>query len=142
MQLKNNRLGNVQLMYPVKKNGKDDVDFVHIPAGATVELDDKIFALLCKPLTTISVQRKSVEEIQSEAPVTMDKKPLSITEFYDTGETKVVNLFKEQIKAGDFTVVERAGVSKEDMVKVLTQNGVDVAKLSDEQIVALYDKLA
>lgn len=141
MLLKNNRAGNVQLMYAVEKNGKDDVDFVHIPAGATVELDDKIFELLCKPLTTVDVQKRVIEEIQSEAPVTMDKKPLKVTEFYETGKTKVVNLFREQIKTGDFIVVERAAVTKESMLKVLAQSGVDAAKLSDEQIVALYDKL-
>lgn len=142
MQLKNNRKGSVQLMYPITKNGKADVDFVHIPAGATVELDDKIFEALCKPLTTINEMEMREEEIESEVPVQMDKKNVRIKEFYETGKTKVVNLFKEQIKAGDFTVVSRAAVTKEAMLKVISQAGIDASKMTDEQVVALYDKLA
>ncbi|AEJ81445.1 gp69 [Erwinia phage vB_EamM-Y2] len=142
MQLKNNRKGSVQLMYPVTKNGKPDVDFVHIPAGATVELDDAIFEALCKPLTTVSVMEMKEVEIEGEVPVQMDKKNVLIKEFYETGKTKVVNLFKEQIKAGDFTIVSRAAVTKEAMLKVISQAGVDTSKMTDEQIVTLYDKLA
>ncbi|QQV88360.1 hypothetical protein Fifi44_00057 [Erwinia phage Fifi44] len=142
MQLKNNLSGNVQLFYPVKKNGQPDVDFIHIPGGATVELDDKVFEALCKPLTTIKEQRMVEVEIEGEAEVKMDKKNVLIKEFYETGEVKIVNLFKEQIKKGDFTVVERPSISKEQKLAVLNQNGVSVKDLSDEQIDALYDKLA
>ncbi|WJN63691.1 hypothetical protein Erwinia_phage_Aioli_00043 [Erwinia phage Aioli] len=142
MQLKNNLSGNVQLYYPVKKNGQPDVDFIHIPGGATVELDDKVFEALCKPLTTIKLQRMVETEIEGEAEVKMDKKNVLIKEFYETGEVKIVNLFKEQIKKGDFTVVERPSIAKDAKLAVLNQNGISVKDLSDEQIDALYDKLA
>lgn len=141
MILKNNRSGNAQLFYTTKDQNGPKVDYVHIPGGATVELEDEIFELLCAPTTLIREQTVEEVEIEGEAEIKMDKKNVSIKEFYETGKTHVVNLFREQIKAGDFTVIERPKTSKEIMLKVLAQNGVSSDKLSDEQIVALYDKL-
>lgn len=141
MQLKNNTAGNVQLFYPVVKNKIPDVDYIHIPARATVELADEIFAKLLKPLTTIRVQRESVSEIEGEAEVKMDKRALKIKDYFETGETRVVNLFKEQINSGDFTIVEHPVISTEAMIAVLNQNGVAAKDMGEDAIKALYAKL-
>lgn len=141
MLLKNNTRGHVQLMYPTVVNKQPDVNYVHIPAGATVEIKDEIFAALCKPLTTIRIQREVQSVVEGEAEVKMDKKDLLIKDYFDTGETKVVNLFKEQIKNGDFTVVEHPSVAKEVKIAVLNQNHIAAKDLSDEQIDELYNKL-
>lgn len=141
MLLKNNRSGNAQLFYSTKDQNGPKVDYVHIPGGATVDLKDEIFELLCKPTTLIREQRVEELEIEGDAEIKMDKKNVVIKEFYETGETRVVNLFREQIKAGDFIVVEAPAVAKERMLQVLAQNGVNAEKLSEEQITSLYLKL-
>ncbi|HEI0612405.1 TPA: hypothetical protein SIF59_004288 [Escherichia coli] len=141
MQLKNNTPANVQLYFTVKKNGRDEVDFIHIPGKATVEIDDKIFKQLTTSKTEVRVKREEVQEIETENPVTMDKRKLTVKEYYDTGETKVVNLMLERIKAGEFTVVERVAISEKEMDAVLVANNIKIEGMTPEQKVALYDKL-
>lgn len=142
MQLKNNLIGNVQLHFS-KGTGKSyEVEYVHIPGGATVELEDEIFEQLCKPLTKVAVMERVVEPIESEVPVQMDKKPVLLTEYYDTGETRLVNLFREQIKRGDFTVVERVKVGMDTIDKFLAGQGVSIADMPEERKLELYNKLA
>jgi len=142
MQLKNNLPANVQLHYPVTKNGVPDVEYIHIPGGATVEIDDEIFKLLCKPLTRVAEQEKVVEVLETEVPVTMDKKQVAITQFVPTGKTREINLMRQRIKDGDFTIVERPAVSQEAIDKLLTSKKIDISKMSTEDKQALYDQLA
>lgn len=139
MQLKNNTPGNVQFHYV---NSKNDVDYIHIPAGATVELDDKVFADLCKPLSPVRTHELVVAPIDGDVPVLMDKKDVLIKEFYPTGDVKYVNLLKQRIAKGDFTVVVRPEVSKEQIAETLKKHGIDFSKMDEPQIMALYDKLA
>lgn len=142
MKIKNNLTGNVQFHFPIKKNGKDDVDYIHIPAGATVILADSVYAALLKPLTTVSLQTEVVSELESEADIMLDKKKVQVKDFVETGETKVVSLFREAIRRGDFTIVERPEIPKEQKLQLLAQNGVDGKSMSDEDINNLFDKLA
>lgn len=142
MLLKNNLDGNVQLYYATTVNGRPDVKYVHIPGKATVELDDKIYQALLKPKTEVRLKRMVETTVEGESEVKMDKKNVIIKDFEDTGETKMVNLFEEQIKAGDFSIVERVKVTKEQMLKVLAEHSIVADKMSDEQISALYNKLA
>lgn len=142
MQLKNNREGNAQLHYSVVEGKKSSVDYIHIPGGATVEIEDAVFEQLCKPLTTVSVMERVVSPIESEVPVEMDKKPVMLTEFYETGETKRVNLLCAAIKRGDFTVVERVAVSPKVITQFLNSKGIAVADMAPEQQEELYNKLA
>lgn len=139
MQLKNNKTGNVQFHYTTDKG---EVEYIHIPAGATVEIDDKVFAQLCKPLSPATEMELVVTGIEGDVPVQMDKKDVAIKEYFPTGKIKQVNLIKLQIEAGDLVVVERPAVSKEEVAKVLTANGIDFSKMDADQIMALYDKLA
>lgn len=142
MLLKNNLDGNVQLYYATTVNDRPDVKYVHIPGKATVELDDKIYQALLKPKTEVRLKRMVETTVEGESEVKMDKKNVIIKDFEDTGETKMVNLFEEQIKAGDFSIVERVKVTKEQMLKVLAEHSIVADKMSDEQISALYNKLA
>lgn len=141
MQLKNNGTSNAQLHYSVKVNNLPDVEYIHIPGGATVEIDDKIFEQLTST-KTLTNESKLVEFHFEESEVLMDRKPVTMKEYEPTGKTKRVNLLKERIKNGEFTVVVRPAVSKEEVAKVLTANGIDFSKMEPEAIMALYDKLA
>jgi len=142
MQLKNNLDANVQLHYPVKKNGVADVEYIHIPGGATVEIDDDIFALLCKPLTRVELHEEVSEVLESEVPVKLDKNQVKIKQFIPTGKFREVNLLKQRIKDGEFTVVERPAVSEEAIDKFLTAQKIDISKMSVEDKQSLFNKLA
>lgn len=142
MILKNNQTRNVQLFFTNNKDGELISDFVHIPAGATVEIDDKIYHKLCASRTRVEVmQRVDVELDTGDVDVKMDKKKVTIAEFEPTGKFKTVNLFTESIKAGEFTIIERAEVSMDVIDKVLVGNGVDIKAMGEDAKMALYDKL-
>lgn len=141
MQLKNNGTCNVQLHYSVEKNGKLEVEYVHIPGGATVELDDKLFAKLCASKTTIEEMELVEGPIEGDVPVKMGKEDVIIKEFYSTGKTREVNLLQERIKRGEMTVVSRPAVSMETINKTLAANHIDPSKLDEEAKLALYEKL-
>lgn len=142
MILKNNQTRSAQLFFHSDKDGEMISDFVHIPAGATVELDDKIYHKLCASRTRVEVMhRVDVELDTGDVDVKMDKKKVTIAEFEPTGKFKTVNLFTESIKAGEFTIIERAEVSMDVIDKVLVGNGVDIKAMSEDAKMALYDKL-
>lgn len=143
MQLKNNRTGSAQLFYWDKKSGKDSLEVIHIPAGATVEISDAIFTKLTASRTTVELQEEAVIELDTGAsPIEMDRKKVSIKEYYATGKTKEINLLRESIRLGEYSIVEDVHISDEAMGKVLNENGISVKDMNPEQIKALYIKLA
>lgn len=144
MQIKNNQSRNAQFFYYRQKTGTkvQELALIHIPGGATVELDDSIFKALCSSRTEVNVMREVVSEIESEVPVTMDKKPVLVKEYYETGETKTVNLLQESIKAGDFTIVERPKATMSDIDAVIVTHGLDPKGMAEDAKLALYEKLA
>ncbi|QHJ79815.1 MAG: hypothetical protein [Caudoviricetes sp.] len=146
MQLKNNRTGSTQFYYWDKKSGKELLEVIHIPAGATVEIEDKIYDKLVNTKTEVEIMEEVTLEIETGAnPIEMDRKPVTIKEYYPTGKYKKVSLFEESIKSGEYIVVEkpqRSPVTDAEMAKVLNENGVSVKDMKPEQIKALYEKLA
>lgn len=140
MQLKNNEARHHQFFFHNAETKA--LDFVHIPAGATVELDDVIFEQVCKPLTVVEKQELVIQKVEAETPILMEKKDVVIKEYYSTGVTRKVNLVKELIKSGALTVVSRVEVSDEVKAKFLNAQGIGVKDLSPEQINDLYNKLA
>lgn len=144
MQIKNNQTRNAQFFYYRQKAGSkaQELALVHIPGGATVELDDAIFKTLCASQTEVNVMKEVVSEIESEVPVTMDKKAVQVKEYYETGETKTVNLLLESIKVGEFTIVERPKATMADIDAVLVASGLDPKGMAEDAKLALYDKLA
>ena len=143
MQLKNNTPGNVQLYFPAKKNGQEVVDYVHIPHGATVEIEDELFLKLTSSMTEVKEWKEVVSEIETGAnPIQIGKDSVKVKDYFETGVTRKVNLLKERIKAGDFTIVERVAVAPVDIDKFLNAQGISIKEMSDEQKQALYDKLA
>lgn len=154
MQLKNNQKCNVQLYFLrtpkemvevngklVERDGKVVTDYVHIPGGATVEIEDKIYEALLKSNTRVEELEEVREVVECEVPVTMDKKPVELTEFHQTGRYRTINLFKEDIKKGLYTIVERVRVNMAEIDSVLVEHHVNIADLEDEEKLALYDKL-
>lgn len=147
MQLKNNQSRNVQFYFWKKKSGSKEatLDYVHIPGGATVEIDDDIFKAITSSVTEVRVM-KEVEQKLDDANIGADiktgKEILTIKEYYDTGETRKVNLVKESIRLGELSIVERVKVGMADVDKVLTENGINIKDMPDEAKLALYDKLA
>lgn len=145
MQLKNNKSGNVQFFF-LKKEGKEVVtDFVHLPGNATVEIDDDIYAAMCKSKTEVEVLEERVVVLDKEsvgANVELGDVAYTIKEYYPTGKRKTVSLVQHMISKGDLTVVERPGVSLDEMKKVINEHGVSVKDMADDAVMALYDKLA
>lgn len=138
MQLKNNEARHNQFYF---RNDKNEVDVVHIPAGATVEIEDKIFQKLLAPKTTVEEQKEVLQEIVAETPITMDKQPVFTKEYYSTGVTRSINLVEAAIKAGRLTIVEHVATSDEDKAKFLNSKGVATKDLKPEQLAELYNKL-
>lgn len=146
MQLKNNRPCNVQFFF-YKKEGKESVlDVVHIPGGATVELDDDIWSSIRKSKTEIEVMEERIVTLDKEnigANVELGDEKYTIKEYYATGERKTVSLVDEMVKKGELLIVERAKVTMEVIDKVLAGNGIPGVKdLAEDAKLALYDKLA
>lgn len=142
MLLKNKQTRNVQMyFYKKDNNGVSKLDFVHIPAGATVELDDKIYKALLESKTEVKVLKEVVQVVDGDVAVKMGKEDVTIKEYYETGETKVVNLFEEDIKAGLFEVLSRPKVSMQEVEALLTSNGIALKDLNEDAKLALYDKL-
>ena len=146
MQIKNNETRNLQFFFYKKdKAGKAVLDFVHIPGGATVELDDSVYKALTSSVTEVEVMREEVVPLDDSnigADVKTGKEALVIKEYYSTGKTRKVNLVKEAIKSGSLTIVERVKVGMQDIDAILVKNGVDVKDMPEDVKLALYDKLA
>ena len=140
MQLRNNETRNVQFFY---RDEDGAVQFVHIPAKATVELDDKIFNQLLKSKTQVSIMELRETTIEGDTRVTMvdSKKDAVIKEYYDTGKTKTVSLVQYSIDNGDLTIVERVKVPQAAIDQFLTENGVAVKDMPEEKKLELYNKL-
>lgn len=157
MQLKNNQTRNVQLFYTtipmevhvidgkeVKKPGASKVEYIHIPAGATVEIDDAIFKQLCAPLTRVEVQKHSKVEIESEVPILVGGKPAQVHQFESTGEYRHVNLLKESIKAGEFIIVQKPDVkvSEAEVNAFLESKGIPHKDMAPEAKLAFFQEYA
>jgi len=140
MQLKNTEKRHLQFFY--HNESKKAVDFVHIPAGATVELNDEIFNQICKPLTTVEKQELVIQKIEAETPILMEKKDVYSKEYYATGERRKVNLVKEMIKSGALVIVERVAVTDEVKAKLLNSKGIATKDMTPEQLNELYEQLA
>lgn len=149
MQLKNNQTRNAQFYFWKESKDKTKaptLEYVHIPGGATVEIDDDIFRALCASRTEVRVMKEvetKLDESNIGADIKTGKESLTIKEYYETGETRTVNLLKEAIKDGDFTIVERAKVGMEVVNEVLAKHGIPGIKdMPEDAKLALYDKLA
>ncbi|AWN08637.1 hypothetical protein HOT32_gp54 [Erwinia phage Faunus] len=146
MQLKNTKPHNKQFFFYRKEKGKADVlDFVHIPGGATVEMDDKIFEAICASTTTVTVMQKVEVELDAAnvgADIKNGKEKLIAIEYLPTGERKTVSLVKEQIRKGELVVIERVAATMEQIDKLLNSKGISVKDMSEDAKLALYDQLA
>ena len=147
MQLKNNESRNHQFFYHKKVEGSkaSTVDYIHIPGGATVEIEDDVFAALCKSQTVVSVIEERMVPLDKDNVGTQmktDGEILMIKEYYDTGRTKEVNLVKELIKEGKLAVTERPHVKMEAINAFLNAQGISVKDMPEDAKLALYDKLA
>lgn len=142
MQIKNSQTRHMQFyFYREVKKGESKLEYVHIPAGATVELPDEIYKALLASKTEVPVVEEVVTKIEGDTKVEMDRKPVEVKDYYETGETRVVNLFSESIKAGELIVVSRPSVTMKEVEEVLTANGVVFANMSEDAKLALYEKL-
>ncbi|AGV99259.1 hypothetical protein PM1_043 [Pectobacterium phage PM1] len=145
MQLRNNQSRNVQLHF--WKENEDtkqkQLEYVHIPGGATVEIDDEIFKQLTSSKSESRELREEILRVEGADVTHLDsKEKVGIKEFFETGKVKTVNILKEEIKAGLFTVVSRAKVSGEQINQLLIDNGVNIKDMPDEKKLELYNKLA
>lgn len=144
MQLKNSGVGNIQLAFNKKVDSATVVDYVHIPGGATVELEDKIFAQLIATKTPVTEQKEVRTEMTEElvgSSVKVGKENLTIIEYTPTGNNKEVNLVREMIKAGTLIVVERPKADMKVVDALLAKNKVTIDGMSEDDKVAMYNKL-
>ena len=146
MQLKNNQTRNAQFFFwKTGKDKKQTLEYVHIPGGATVEIDDAIFKAITSSRTEVRVMKEvetKLDDTNIGADIKTGKETLVIKEYYETGETREVNLLLEAIKDGEFTVIERVKVTMAQVEEVLKANGVDFKAMDEDTKLALYDKLA
>lgn len=145
MQLKNNKPCNVQFFF-LKKEGKELVtDFVHVPGNATVEIDDDVFAAICKSKTQVEVMEERIVTLDKDtvgAKIELGDVAYTMKEYYPTGKRKSVSLVQHLVSIGDLTIVSRPNVSLEEMKRVLNEHSVSVKDMAEDAVIALYDKLA
>lgn len=145
MQLKNNEKRNYQFFFNKKdKSGKVSVEFVHIPGGATVELDDNIFDAICASKTEVAEMEERIIPLNEEqvgAEIRAGREVAVVKEYFPTGKTRLVSLVGELIKQGKLTVVERVKVTMKEVEALLVSNGVKIEGMADDAKLALYDKL-
>lgn len=147
MQLKNTESRNQQFYFYKKLEGNKhpSLELLHIPGGATVEIEDEVFEAICKSKTTVSVMEERKVPLNKDnigAQLKTDGEVLMITEVYDTGRRKSVSLVKELIKDGKLVVVSRAKVTLEVIDAFLATQGVVTKDMPEDARIALYDKLA
>lgn len=147
MQLKNTESRNRQFYFYKKTAGakQPSLELLHIPGGATVEVDDDIFAAICKGTTTVRVMEERMVPLDKDnigTQMKTDGEILMIKEYYDTGRTKEVSLVKELIKEGKLVIAERPRISMEEIDKALVASGVPIKDMTDDAKLALFDKLA
>lgn len=145
MQLRNNQSRNVQLYFwkDNKETKQKQLEYVHIPGGATVEIEDDIFKQLTESKSESRELREEILDVEGAEVTHLDSKlKVGIKEYFETGKVKTVNILSEEIKAGLFTVVSRAKVSGEQINQLLIDNGVNIKDMPDEKKLELYDKLA
>jgi hypothetical protein len=146
MQLKNNQTRNAQFYFWKEgKNKKVTLEYVNIPGGATVEIDDQVFKALTASRTEVRVMKEvetKLDEASIGADVKTGKDTLIVKDYYETGETRSINLLQEAIRLGEFTVVERAKVGMDVIDEALTARGVPIKDMTEDAKLALYDQLA
>lgn len=145
MQLRNNQSRNVQLYFwkDNKETKQKQLEYVHIPGGATVEIEDDIFKQLTESKSESRELREEILDVEGAEVTHLDSKlKVGIKEYFENGKVKTVNILSEEIKAGLFTVVSRAKVSGEQINQLLIDNGVNIKDMPDEKKLELYDKLA
>lgn len=148
MQLKNNESRNRQFyFYKKSKDSKTppSLELLHVPGGATVEIDDDIFAAICAGKTTVSIMEERMVPLNKDnigAQMKTDGEILMVKEYYDTGRAKEVSLVNELIKEGKLTVVSRPQITMEVIDKALVASGVPIKDMTEDAKLALYDKLA
>lgn len=160
MKIKNNTKANLQYnvrMNPCEKvtqinqfgnevtvSAKPDIQLVHIPAGATVIIDDNIYDALIAAKTTVFEFEDVVEDIE-DADILMGKNKLKIKSRLQTGESKEVSLFQLAIDNNEIIVIDKQPIKEipvEDMQTFLTNKGITLADgMSTQQIKDLYYKL-
>lgn len=124
-----------------QKLAKPRLELIHIPALATVEIDDELWNAATVGTTT----RKVFEETWEDFPdIDLGKNAPKKRVLVDTGKREKVNMVQEMIKAGRITIVEhpKLTISLEDMQKALKEAGVPTSKDADELTIrGLYDKV-
>lgn len=160
MKIKNNTKANLQ--YNVRMNpgetvkqinqfgnevtvsAKPDIQLVHIPAGATVILDDKIYDALKAAKTTVYKFEDVVDDIE-DADILMGKNKLKIKSRVQSGESYEVSLFELAIQNNEIIVIDKQPVKEiplEEMQAFLSSKGISLAEgMSTQQIKDLYYKL-
>lgn len=147
MQIKNAAKHHQQFYFRKEakdKNQPGTVELLHIPAGATVEIEDSLYKKLLTGTTTVNEQR--VEEVKLDesavgAEIKNGKEIYTVKEFYDTGVVKEINLFAHSIKEGKLVVVTGVAVTAEEVAKFLNAEGISVKDIDEAQQLALYNRL-
>lgn len=142
MKVLNKSKSNMQFFY---LNGKGDTattDYVHLPAGVEAEIEDAIWKKITTPLTKVKEMRRVEVETDSVNPITMDKQPLKVVDFEETGNFKEVNLVLQKVKEGLLEITEDVERSIAEKSAFLNKQGIPVKDMSDEQIEAMFRKLS
>lgn len=165
MQVKNNHeLSPVQLhayvnrgeviKYPCPHTGKQleraakpNLKLIHIPALATVEIEDELWLAATMGSTTVKIFEEAIEQIKG---VDLGKDSngnqmvATTSVLHDTGKRKKVNLVQQMIEDGRITIIKPVAnnLTKEEMQAKLKEHGVPTnvdAELSEVE--ALYNKV-
>lgn len=142
MKVINNSQGNMQFFYTKGKGETATTEYVHLPAGVEAEIDDAVWKKITAPQTTVRKMKRVELDTDAVTPITMDKQPLTIVDYEDTGVTTTVNLVLEKVKEGLLVITEDVERSIEEKSAFLNKQGIPVKDMSPEQIDAMFKKLS
>ena len=144
----------VMIKYPCPHTGKElekpakpELKLIHIPAMATVEIEDSLWEAATLGSTLIKCTEEVREPIKG-VDLGKDEHGVAIvattSTLIETGETKRVNLVEQMVVEGRISIIKPVAnnLTIEEMQIALKEHGVPTAKdATIEAVEALYNKV-
>ncbi|MBI0275415.1 hypothetical protein I6H07_06145 [Hafnia alvei] len=134
-----NQLGNT-----IRLPEKPDIKFIHIPAGATVVIEDDLYQALVKAQTSVQGFTDVVSDIEG-TELLLGKDKLKITERVQNGSFRTVSLFALAVKAGEILVIDDSASENDKMdmqIRFIKSLGIPVDdSMTPAQVCDIYTRL-
>ncbi|ARM70543.1 hypothetical protein HOR75_gp17 [Shewanella phage SppYZU05] len=129
----------------ITKDAQPDLRSIRIPAGATVELEDRVWELALETKSQRQGITLEIEDVQAGARKESNVAPEKMSVVHGDGNYKTFYPVRELVKAGKLVVIEKPAckLTVEQMRdKIAEAQGYPLPKeVSDELITAQYERM-